>query len=153
MRGKRALAVGAAIVAGAIWPTSASAYVENPAGTYTVSNAEIQAAFGPTVDLAKVQFEVETGFTWYSVPCKKVVGQGKKTLTKSYQRQSHQSAIETVTRTSTGFGVVVTGWEPRSNVRCPGGYQANGTPTVIGQSPVTHVLAISNGIAVELGRS
>ena len=153
MRLIRAIAAVAAGGALCLAPAPAWAYVESPAGTFTVTNAEVQAAFGTGVDLAKVGFEVESSFTWYAVPCKKEVGKGKKTLTKVYNRQTHMTAAETLTRTATGFTVVVTGWESQSNVKCPGGFKANGTPTVIGQSPVTHLLATYNGIAVELART
>ena len=143
-----AVAVLAAITALSASP--AHAYTESPTGTYNVTSAELKAAFGEAVVLAEVTFDVESNVTWYSVPCKKTLPNNKKELTKTFKRQSHLTSIETVTPTATGFTVVVTGTELRSNVRCPGGFRANGAPTVLAQSTASHLVAEYRGMDVEL---
>lgn len=130
--------------------TPAGAYTESPAGTYNVTTAELKAAFGDAVVLSEIAFDVESNFTWYSVPCKKTLPNNKKEITKTFKRQSHLTSLETVTPTATGFTIVVTGTELRSNVRCPGGFRANGTPTVVAQSTASHLLAEYRGMDVEL---
>jgi hypothetical protein len=143
-----AVAVLTAITALSASP--ALAYTESPTGTYNVTSAELKAAFGEAAVLAEVTFDVESNFTWYSVPCKKTLPNNKKELTKTFKRQSHLTSIETVTPTATGFTVVVTGTELRSNVRCPGGFRANGAPTVLAQSTASRLVAEYREMDVEL---
>lgn len=128
----------------------ANACTESPTGTYSVTTAELKAAFGEAVVLNEVAFDVESNFTWYSVPCKKTLPNNKKETYKTFKRQSHLTSLETVTPTATGFTVVVTGTEPRSNVRCPGGFRADGAPTVVVQSTASHLVAEYRGMDVEL---
>ena len=144
------LAVAALAATTAFIATPANAYTESPAGTYNVTTAELKAAFGEAVVLSEITFNVESNFTWYSVPCKKTLPNNKKEITKTFKRQSHLNSLETVTPTATGYTIVVTGTELRSNVRCPGGFRANGTPTVVAQSAASHLLAEYRGMDVEL---
>jgi hypothetical protein len=141
-------AAAAAVAFTAIGATPALAYTESPTGTFNVTNAELQAAFGTGVVLSEIRFDVESNFTWYSVPCKKTLPH--KALTKTFKRQTHLSSTETVTPTATGFTIVVTGTEPKTNVRCPGGFQKNGEPVVLAQSSASHLIAEYRGMDVEL---
>jgi hypothetical protein len=142
-------ATAAAVAVTAIGATPALAYTESPTGTFNVTNAELQAAFGTAAVLSEIRFDVESNFTWYSVPCKKTLP-NKKELTKTFKRQTHLSSTESVTPTATGFTVVVTGTEPKSNVRCPGGFQKSGEPVVLAQSSASHLIAEYRDMDVEL---
>lgn len=144
------LALAALTTTTALIAAPANAYTESPAGTYNVTTAELKAAFGEAVVLNEITFDVESNFTWYSVPCKKTLPNNKKEITKTFKRQSHLTSLETVTPAATGFTVVVTGTELRSNVRCPGGFRANGTPAVLAQSMASHLIAEYRGMDVEL---
>lgn len=151
---RRLLAIAAVGLAGAIASAMpALAYTESPAGTYHVTNAELVSAFGAGATLANITFDVESGFTWYNVPCKKDLKSGKKSITRDFKRQSHLVSTETVTPSTDGFTVVVTGTALQSNVKCPSGFVANGSPSQIAQSPVTHLVARYQGMDVELAKS
>jgi hypothetical protein len=109
--------------------TSANAYVDNGNGTYTVSAAELQAAFGSGVDLNAVTFSADGGNEVYLVTCSKAVGTkaspkavGKKakTVTHTFKRQAKvtwtvaaapTTESVTVTRTATNVSM--------SKVVCP----------------------------------
>ena len=145
-------ATAAAVAVTAIGATPALAYTESPTGTFNVTNAELQAAFGTAAVLSEIRFDVESNFTWYSVPCKKTLPNNKKEIYKTFKRQSHLTSLETVTPTATGFTVVVTGTELRSNVRCPGGFRANGAPAVVAQSTASQLIAEYREMDVELVR-
>ena len=144
-------ATAAAVAVTAFGATPALAYTESPAGTFNVTNTELQTAFGAGVVLSEVTFDVESNFTWYSVQCKKSLP-NKKELTKTFKRQTLLSSTESVTPTATGFTIVVTGTEPRSNVRCPGGFQKDGEPVVMAQSSASHLIAEYRDMDVELVR-
>lgn len=129
-----------AAVAFALAAAPAAAYTESPVGTYNVTTAELQAEFGAGVDVTKVEFEVVSNVTWYSVPCKKTVGHGR-VLTKTFKRQSHTSAVLAVTPTASGVTLVTTGTTTHDNARCPRAFAANGDRTVLRQDATTHVAA------------
>lgn len=154
-RNLKATAIGLAVTALAATTASialpANAYTESPAGTYNVTTAELKTAFPTAASFTGIEFEVESEFTWYSVRCKKSLP-NNKVMTKTFKRQSHLASIDTVTPTSTGFTIVVTGVEPRSNVRCPGGYQKDAEPVVLAKSSASHLIAEYDGMDVELVR-
>lgn len=145
-------AVTALSVTIAFGASPAIAYTEGPTGTYNVTTSELKTAFGEAVVLNEVAFDVESNFTWYSVPCKKTLPNNKKEIYRTFKRQSHLTSLETVTPTATGFTVVVTGTELRSNVRCPGGFRANGAPAVVAQSTASQLIAEYREMDVELVR-
>ena len=120
--------------------------------TYNVTTAELQTAFGAGVDVSKVEFDVVSNFTWYSVPCKKTVGHGR-VLTKTFKRQSHTAAVLTVTPTASGVTLVTTGTVTRDNSRCPRGFVANGDRTVVRQDSTTHVMAEYGDMKARLTRT
>lgn len=142
---------GLAVAAVAVAP--AYGYAANPDGTFTVTNAELQTAFGSGVDLAKVTFTVEGAHTWMKVPCKKSVGKNdKKSMTKDFTRQTHTEGAANATPTTGGFTLTVAGTTTVSNLGCPKGWSANGAPSPLAKSQAVHVIATSQGLPVELAR-
>jgi hypothetical protein len=147
--------------------TSANAYVDNGNGTYTVSAAELQAAFGSGVDLNAVTFSADGGNEVYLVTCSKAVGTkaspkavGKKakTVTHTFKRQAKvtwtvATAPTTPDGVITGFTVTTTAGTPvMSKVVCPKPFTQQGSPTLHHVKPV-ELKATYNGVTVVLTSS
>lgn len=149
---KKHLALGlAAVTAVAITAApTALAYTKNADGTYAVTTEELKEVFGSSVVLADITFHLEGGYTWFTVPCQKKTP--AKTTTRDFKRQTHTEQAMTATATATGFTLTPTGTvNTDGNTRCPSGWKANGTVEPIAQSKATDVMAVYDGIAIELG--
>lgn len=86
---------------------SAAAYTKNADGSSSVTTAELKDVFGDAVVPGQVAFHLESGYTWYDVPCSKK--NPAKTSTRDFKRQSHTEQSMTATPTATGFTLTLTG--------------------------------------------
>lgn len=128
---------------------SAWAYTKNADGTYAVTTAELKEVFGNDVNIADISFHLEDGYTWYAVPCKKK--NPAKETTRDFKRQTHTEQSMTAVATATGFTLTATGTvNTDGNVRCPSGWTSGGSPKVLAKSTAMDVMAVYNGIDVEL---
>lgn len=145
------MVIGAAAFAVSIGPVLA--YTTSPDGSYAVTSTELQSAFGTGVDLTKITFAIEGGHTWYSVPCKKSLGNGKKTMTKAFTRQTHTLGETKAVPTASGFTVTVTSSTVTDIPGCPTGWLANGAPRQLAKSQAMHLIATSGELPIELAAS
>lgn len=138
----------------ALTAPSAMAYTQNPDGTFAVTDAELKAAFGDGVDLTTITFDVDGAHTWFEVPCRKDMGPtGKKSVSKSFTRQTHVQGQTKAVRSTSGFTVTVTGTTAPAAPTCPSGWVANGAPRQLAKSQANHLMAVSGSLPVELARS
>lgn len=145
-----ATGIAGALTLGLGLAPSALAYSKNTDGTYSVTTAELKEVFGNDVVPANVAFHLESSYTWYSVPCKKK--NAKKDMTREYKRQTHTEQSMTPTATATGFTLTPSGAVNTDNgpVRCPGGWTSAGSPKLLAKSSASDVMAVYNGVDVEL---
>lgn len=158
-------AVAASIAAVALVPAglaianagAANAYVANSDGSYAVSAAELQAAFGPSVNLAGVTFSLDGGDTVYLVSCQKTAGRSGHTIHHDFRRHSDTTwsvaATPVPVNGTIGYVTLVGSkvGETMTRVACPTAFTiTNGTsPTAIGMTDV-EVAATYNGVTVSL---
>jgi len=148
-----ATGIAGALTLGLGLAPSATAYTKNSDGTYSVTTAELKEVFGNDVVAANVTFHLESAYTWYSVPCKKK--NPAKEMTREYKRQTHTEQSMTAVATATGFTLTPTGAVNTDNgpVRCPSGWTAAGAPKTLAKSTAMDVMAVYNGVGIELPTS
>jgi len=141
------LAVGLAMA-----PAS-TAYTKNADGTYSVTTAELKEIFGNDVVPANVTFHLEDSYTWDALSCKKK--NPAKEMAREFKRQTHSEQSMTAVATATGFTLTPTGEVNTDNgpVRCPSGWNSAGSPKVLAKSTAMDVMAVYNGVGIELPTS